>query len=660
MLDSELPPSDHGSDARLAKLLISFISSCESDSKTTFMTKPILPIHLKFLRNCPKLSCQQLQFCARNQTPSQGKKLHAHFIKSGLDQCGTLPNNLLDMYGKCGLIQDALQLFDEMPHRDLISWASLLTAHNQANIPHRTITLFPKMFALDGLKPDHFVFACLVKACASLGALKLGKQVHAGFLLSLFCDDDVVKSSLVDLYAKCGLPDSARLVFDSISRKNSVSSTAMISGYARSGRKSEAVELLRGMAEMNLFSWTALISGLVQSGQWIDGFNLFIEMRREGVDIIDPFILSSIVGASANLAALELGKQIHCLVLSLGYESSLFVSNALVDMYAKCSDILAAKTIFDTMCRRDIVSWTSIIVGMAQHGQANESLSLYDEMISAGLKPNKVTFVGLIYACSHVGLVSKGRYLFKSMVEDYKLSPSLQHYTCLLDLFSRSGHLDEAENLLKTMPFKPDEAAWAALLSACKRHGNTQMGVQVANHLLSLEPKDPSTYILLSNTYAGASMWENVSKVRKLMGVMEFKKEPGYSCIELGKESLVFYAGETYHPMKDEIFGLLKELDEEMKRRGYVPDTSLVLHDMEQHEKERQLFWHSERLAVAYGLLKTVPGTVIRIVKNLRVCGDCHAVLKHICSIVKREIIVRDANRFHHFVDGRCSCRDFW
>ncbi|KAI7981043.1 Pentatricopeptide repeat-containing protein [Camellia lanceoleosa] len=200
------------------------------------------------------------------------------------------------------------------------------------------------------------------------------------------------------------------------------------------------------MAEKNLFSWTALISGLVQSGQWIDGFNLFIEMRRAGVHIVDPFILSSIVGASANLAALELGKQIHCLVLSLGYESSLFVSNALVDMYAKCSNILAAKTIFDTMCRRDIVSWTSIIVGMAQHGRANESLSLYDEMISAGLKPNKVTFVGLIYACSHVGLVSK-------------------------------GHLDEAENLLKTMPFKPHEAAWAALLSACKRHGNTEMGV---------------------------------------------------------------------------------------------------------------------------------------------------------------------------------------
>ncbi|KAL6970934.1 hypothetical protein U1Q18_030612 [Sarracenia purpurea var. burkii] len=395
-----------------------------------------------------------LQFCARLQSPSQGKKFHAHIIKSGLDQCGHLPNTLLDVYGKCGILQDAAQLFDEMPHRDAVSWASLLTAHNQGNLPYRTLSIFPNMFALDGLKPDHFVFASLVKACASIGAVK------------------------------------------------PVSWTATISGYARSGRKLEAVELLLGMSDNNLISWTALISGLVQSGHWMDAFNLFIEMRRMGVDIADPFILSSIIGASANFAALELGKQIHCIVLALGYESSLFVSNSLVDI--------------------------------------------------------------------------------------------------------RSGQLDEAENLLKAMPFKPDEAAWAALLSACKRHGNTQMGIRVANHLLSLEPEDPSTYILLSNTYAGAAMWENVSKVRKLMAVMEFRKEPGYSCIDLGKESEVFYAGEASHPMKDEIFGLLKELDAEMRRRGYVPDTSSVLHDMEQHEKERQLFWHSERLAVAYGLCFTI------------------------------------------------------
>lgn len=490
--------------------------------------------------------------------------------------------------------------------------------------------------------------------------IKQGKQLHARFLLSPFSDDDVVKSSLVDMYAKFELPDYGRAVFDSIYSLNSICWTAMISGYARSGRKAEAFRMFRQSPFRNLYAWTALISGLVQSGNANDALYLFVEMRREGISITDPLVLSSVVGACANSAVWVLGKQMHSVVITLGYESCLFISNALVDMYAKCSDLVAAKCIFNKMRRKDVVSWTSIIVGTAQHGLAEEALALYDDMVLAGVKPNEVTFVGLIYACSHVGLVSKGRALFKSMVEDFGIRPSLQHYTCLLDLFSRSGHLDEAERIVRTMPVKPDEPTWAALLSACKHHGNTQMAVRIADHLLELIPEDPSCYILLSNVYAGAGMWENVSKVRKLMAVKEVKKEPGYSGIDLGKESQVFYAGETSHSMKDEMLGLLRKLDAEMRKRGYVPDTSSVLHDMDQQEKEKQLFWHSERLALAYGLLKAVPGTIIRIVKNLRVCGDCHTVLKLISTITSREIYVRDAKRYHHFKDGNCSCNDFW
>ncbi|KAJ7957267.1 Pentatricopeptide repeat [Quillaja saponaria] len=503
----------------------------------------------------------QLQQCARRHSPYTARKLHAQIMKAGLNLCEPLSNTLLNVYGKCGLTQDAYLLFEEMPMRNLVSWASILTAFNLANLSFRALSIFPFMLKLDRLQPDDFVLASLVKACANLGSIRQGKQVHGRFLLSPFWEDDVVKSSLVDMYAKCRLPDNARAVFDSISSVNSVSWTAMISGYARGGRKSDAVELFQGMPTRNLYSWTALISGLVQSGNGVDAFYFFIEMQREGINIVDPLVLSSIVGACANLAVSELE---------------------------------------------------------------------YPERIN-------------------VGLVSKGRALFRSMTEDYGVSPSLQHYTCLLDLLSRSGHLEEAENLIDKMPFRPDEPTWAALLSACKLHGNMQMGIRVADYLLNLKPEDPSTYILLSNIYAGASMWENVSKVRKLMMNMEAKKEPGYSYVDLGKESQVFYAGETFHPLKDEILCLLRELDAEMRRRGYFPDTSSVLHDMDQQEKEKQLFSHSERLAVAYALLKAVPGTVIRIVKNLRVCGDCHTVLKLISCIRNREIYVRDSKRYHHF-----------
>lgn len=564
------------------------------------------------------------------------------------------------MYGKCGIMDDALQMFDEMPQRNLVSWASTLTAYNHAGLPRRTLSIFAEMWEHDRLQPDHFVIASLVKACARLCDVRRGKQVHAYFVRSPFYDDDVAKSSLVDMYSKCGFLHHARMVFDCIRVKSTVSWTALISGYARTGRKGDALELFSRMPAKNLLSWSALISGLVQSGHGIDAFSIFMKMRKETDHEIDPFILSAIIAACANVAMLGLGKQFHCLTLALCFDRNLFVSNALVDMYAKCSDLLAAKSVFTNMCERDVVTWTSIIVGTAQHGQAKEALSLYDEMMLDGVKPNEVTFLGLIYACSHVGLVSRGRHLFNSMSKDYGIRPSLEHYTSLLDLLSRSGHLGEAEELLKTMPYEPDEAAWAALLSACRQHKNTKIAVRVADHLLCLGPKDPSTLILLSNTYAAASMWESVSKVRKLMSVMDCRKEPGYSCVELAKESQVFYAGESSYPMKDQLLGLLKELDEEMRKRGYVPDTSYVLHDLEQHEKVRHLLWHSERWAVAYGLLKSVPGTAIRIVKNLRICGDCHTVLKFISSIVRREIIVRDISRFHHFKDGGCSCGDFW
>ncbi|KAJ8771271.1 hypothetical protein K2173_026448 [Erythroxylum novogranatense] len=608
------------------------------------------------------ISCylHQLKLCAKRQNPVVARKLHAEIVKIGLNQCEPLPNTLLDVYGKCGLLRDAGNLFDEMPQRDLVSWATIFTAYNQANFPNKTLSCFPAMVVVDELQPDHFVYSSLIKACASLGAIRQGMQVHANFALSQFCDDDVAKSALVDMYAKCGLPNSARAIFDSMVVKNVASWTAMLYGYARSGLKVEALELFSSVPAKGLYSWTALISGLVQSGNGIDGCYLFLQMRREGVHIVDPFVLSSVVGACANLAILEFGKQVHSLVVTLGYTSCLFISNALVDMYAKCSDVLAAEIVFSGMLVRDVVSWTSIIVGAAQHGRAKEALHLYDQMVAAGVKPNAVTFVGLIYACSHAGLVSKGREIFNCMIKEYGISPSLQHYTCLLDLLSRSGHLEEAENIINTMPGKPDEPMWAALLSACKHHGKNQMALRVADHLLELNPRDPSTYILLSNVYANAKRWEHVSLVRKMMADKEVKKEPGYSFIDLLKESQVFHAGETFHPMKDEIFSLLKELDGEMRRRGYVPDTNFILHDMEEQEKERLLFSHSERLALAYGLLKSVPGTVIRIVKNLRVCGDCHTVFKLVSSIVQREIIVRDATRFHHFKEGICSCNDFW
>nr|XP_010906170.1 pentatricopeptide repeat-containing protein At4g14050, mitochondrial [Elaeis guineensis] len=589
------------------------------------------------------------------------RQLHAQLLKSGLRHLPPFPVVLLTAYAHCGLLPAARHLFDETPHRDPFLYTALLAAFSHSDRPSDALSLFRQMLAVDRIPLDGFILATLVKTSSRLSSIRLGRQAHGQFISSpLLSGDDVVKSSLVDMYSRRGAPDDARKVFDTILHKNRVSWTAMVSGYASNGRKVEALELFRQMPEKDVFVWTALISGFIQSGDSFGAVKLFVEMMREGVLIDDSFILSSVIGASSHLASLELGKQLHCLVVGLGYESSMIVGNSLVDMYAKCSDIYSARAVFEGISARDIVSWTTMVIGEAQHGRAEAALALFDEMVLAGVKPNEVTFVGLIYACSHAGLVQRGRELFDSITLDYGMKPLLQHYTCLLDLLSRSGNLSDAEDIIRTMPYEPDEATWAALLSSCKKHGDTQRSTRIADHLLALKPRDPSTYILLSNTYATAGKWEHVATVRRLMANMEIRNEPGYSWVELGKESCLFQAGEVPHNMRNEILGLLEGLVMEMKKRGYVPDTRSVMHDVEEHEKEQQLFLHSERLAVAYGILKSVPGAVIRVVKNIRVCSDCHTVMKLISSIIGKEIVVRDATRFHHFEGGKCSCGDFW
>ncbi|XP_044974906.1 pentatricopeptide repeat-containing protein At4g14050, mitochondrial [Hordeum vulgare subsp. vulgare] len=593
-------------------------------------------------------------------SPTSLRRAHARLLKEGLALHPPAPTLLVSSYAKCRLLPDARRVFDESQRRDLHLYSSLLAAVSNSDSPALVLPITRRMLSVDALQPDHFVLASIASASARLRSLSLGKQLHGHFVASPYSGDDVVKSSLVDMYCKCGFPDDARKVFDSMSVKNSVVWTALVSGYASIGYTDEALELFWSMPGRGLFAWTALVSGFVKAGESVRAVELFVDMRRDAITIDDAFVLSVVTGGSADLAALVLGTQLHGLSMRLGFLSSMMVGNALVDMYSKCSDIHSAREVFEEITARDIISWTTMIVGEAQHGRAGEAFALYDRMILAGVKPNEVTFVGLIYACSHAGLVQKGRQLFDSVKREYGINPGLQLYTCYLDLLSRSGHLSEAEELITTMPYEPDEAAWGALLSACKKHKNAEMCVRVADNLLELGPKYPSTCVLLSNVYAVNGKWGSVSTVRKLMANMKINKEPGYSWVEVGRESRLFHAGEVPVDMREEILVFLKELVLKMRRRGYVPDTSSVMHDLEEHEKEHHLFLHSERLAVAFGILKSLPGSVIRVVKNLRVCVDCHTVMKLISEIFQRKIIVRDATRFHHFEGGKCSCGEFW
>nr|ADE77588.1 unknown [Picea sitchensis] len=312
------------------------------------------------------------------------------------------------------------------------------------------------------------------------------------------------------------------------------------------------------------------------------------------------------------------------------------------------------------MSNKNVVSWNAMIVGYGMHGHGEDALVLFTQMQQRGVKPNEITFISVLSACSHAGLVDEGWKCYNCMTLDYAITPTVEHYACMVDLLGRAGHLNEAWDFIEKMPIEPGASVWGAFLGSCRIHCNIELGERVAELLLNLDPDNAGYYVLLSNIYAAAGRWDDVAKVRKMMKEKDVKKSPGCSLIEVNNKLHSFVVGDISHPQTEAIYAMLETLARQMEAVGYVPCTDFVLHDVEEEIKENMLFAHSEKLAIAFGLISTRSGTSIRITKNLRVCGDCHSATKFISKIVKREIIMRDLNRFHHFKDGLCSCGDYW
>ncbi len=348
------------------------------------------------------------------------------------------------------------------------------------------------------------------------------------------------------------------------------------------------------------------------------------------------------------------------MLMSRSLHSNIFVGNSLVDMYGKCGSMEDAQRVFNNMPLHDVVSWNAILGGCAMHGHGKEALRHFELMCEEGVKPNDITFVCLLSACGHAGLVDEGLCCFTSMSTVYKISAKLEHYTCMVDLLGRSGRLQEAENMIQALPFRPDGALWMALLGACRIYANVEMGERIAKRVLELEPENALGYVMLSNIYAAAGkrdLCKNVERQRKERGV---KKQLGRTWIEVNNEVHTFVVDDQEHSQISQIHTQLKRLSGLMHDAGYVPITEFVLHDVEEESKVFHLCHHSEKLAIAFGLINTDPGTPLQIMKNLRVCEDCHNSTKLISKLVGRTIMVRDANRFHHFQDGVCSCMDYW
>ncbi|XP_042427201.1 pentatricopeptide repeat-containing protein At2g41080 [Zingiber officinale] len=526
-----------------------------------------------------------------------------------------------------GDINAARKLFDEMPERNLATWNAMIAGLAHFELDEEGLECFLRS-RREGLRPDEFGLGSTLRCCAGLKDAGSGRQIHAFVVTNGFEQDMCVGSSLAHM-------------------------------YMRSGHLEEGERVLKGLPFLNVVSCNTVIAGRAQNGDPEGAFHHFILMKNAGL-LPDHVTFVSIISACSDLAALAQGQQVHAQVIHVGVGSVTPVRSSLISMYSKCGCLEDSSTIFSESDASDLVLWSSMIAAYGFHGRGEEAIKLFNEMIGEGTDPSEVTFLSLLYACSHSGLKDKGREYFELMIQKYGLAPNLKHYTCMVDLLGRSGCLDEAEALIRSMPMPADGVIWKTLLSACKTHKNGEMAERVAEQVLRLDPQDSAPYVLLSNIRATSSRWSDVSDLRRTMKDKRLRKEPGISWLEFKGQVYQFTTGGGSNPRQSEIDMLLKELVARKRELGYLPDTSTVFHDMEEEEKEATLAHHSEKLAIAFAILSLPSGIPIRIMKNLRVCNDCHVAIKFISKIAEREIVVRDVSRFHHFRDGECSCRDYW
>jgi pentatricopeptide repeat protein len=567
-------------------------------------------------------------------------------------------NAMITGFAENGYIVEALKLFNQMPERDVVSWNAMITGYTKQGSVEEALRLFCQM-QQSGIQPNQISFASVLPAFGISSVLEDGKEVHEEIIRRGYEFDIFVGNALVDMYAKCRNVGYAQKVFDRMPKRNVVSWNAVIGGYTHNGLIDEAMKLFQRMPERNAVSWTIMIAGCVHSGHFDMTLELFLQMQLTGVRS-DWGTFASVLSGCANMGALQKGKEVHENIVRSGIQFDVFVGSALVDMYAKCGRIDEACKVFDEMPRKDVVSWSAMVLGFAMHGHAKEALQLFEQMQHLGMEPNHVTFIGILSACCHADLVDKGLKYFDYMSRVYHITPEIDHYCCMVDLLGRAGCLDEAEDFINRMPIKPNIAIWGSLLASCRKHFNIELGERVAEHVINLDPTHAAHYVLLSNIYAEAGRWDDIEKVRKMMKDRNIKKMPGCSWIELKSKTYTFLTGDKSHPQTPKIYSELEKLSGQMKEAGYVSNTDFVLHDVEGEQKEHILCHHSEKLAISFGLINTSPGTPIRIIKNLRVCGDCHSAISFISKIAPREIVVRDASRFHHFKNGKCSCGDYW
>ncbi|KAM7472293.1 hypothetical protein LguiA_010476 [Lonicera macranthoides] len=610
-------------------------------------------------------------------------------------------NSIISGYTLVGNLNEAGKLFIEMRtsevKQDIVTWNSLLSGHFIHGFYQEVLAILQRM-QVSGFKPNSSSIISVLQAISELGFLNFGKEIHGYVLRNRLDYDTYVGTSLVDMYVKNDSLPNAHATFDGMKKRNIFAWNSLISGYAYKGHFEDALRLLNRMENEgivpdlvtynglvsgysmwghvkealatirrikvagltpNVVSWTALISGCSRNGKYEYALKLSIQMQQEGINP-NSATISSLIRACAGLSFLNKGKEIHCLSIRNGLIEDAFVATALIDMYSKCGSLKNAYEVFRKIQNKTLASWNSMIMGLAIYSLGKEAIALFNEMRELGFKPDAITFTALLSSCKHSGLINQGWRFFNSMKKDYGIIPTIEHYSCMVDLLGKAGYIDEAWEFIKTIPIEPDGAICGALLGSCRTHGELDLAKIAANELFKLEPHNPSNYVLMMSSYTMSNQLEEVDHIRDLMNDKGVKTGRVWSWIQVNQRIHVFSALGNPHPDEGEIYFELYKLIPQMKRLGYVPDTKCVYPNIDEVEKEKVLLSHTEKLAITYGLIKTKNNGPIRVIKNTRICSDCHTAAKYMSLARRREIFLKDGVRFHHFREGKCSCNDLW
>ncbi|XP_044480548.1 pentatricopeptide repeat-containing protein At4g01030, mitochondrial-like [Mangifera indica] len=608
-------------------------------------------------------------------------------------------NSMISSYAALGSVKNAWDLFNKMNSSnvkpDIITWNCLLSGNFLHGSYTETLAVLHKMQSL-GFRPNPSSVSIVLQVVTKLEHLKYGEELH-GYVIRNGLEYDVyVATSLIDMYVKNDYLDSARKFFDKMKNRNIFAWNSLISGYSFKGLFDDAKKLLNQMKEEgiqtdlvtwnslvagysiwgqnkealaainqmkdsgldpNVVSWTSLISGSSQNKNYLDSFKYFIQMQQERIKP-NSATMSSLLQTCGGLGLLPKGKEIHCFSLKNYYTEDVYIVTALIDMYSKSGHLKSAEVVFRKSANKQLASWNCMIMGFAIYGHGKVAISLFDEMCGADIQPDEITFTALLSACKHSGLVDEGWKYFDRLSTEYGITPTIEHYSCMVDLLGKAGYIDEAWDFIQTMPVKPDATIWGALLGSCRVHGNLKLAKIAAKKLFKLEPYNSANYVLLMNLYAMSNRWEDVERIKDLMNDAGVKIGQVWSWIQIDQLVHVFSAEGKPHPDIAEIYFELYQLVSEMKKLGYEPDLNCVRQNIVEAEKEKVLLSHTEKLAITYGLMKMKGKAPIKVIKNTRVCSDCHTAVKYMSLVRGREILLRDGIRFHHFREGRCSCND--